>query len=35
MIDSVEKTDHVFTMVIDYVLRYLPKDTFSLPKLSP
>lgn len=30
MVDSVEGTDHIFTMVIDSVLRYLPRATFFL-----
>lgn len=36
MLDSVEKTDHIFCNGIDCVLRYVPKAAFfPLPKLSP
>lgn len=35
MIDSVDKTDHNFTMAIDCFLRYLPKGTFLFTQVGP
>lgn len=35
MIDSVDKTDHNFTMAIGCFLRYLPKGTFLFTQVGP
>lgn len=35
MIDSVDKTDHNFTMAVDCFLRYLPKATFFFIQVYP